>query len=184
MTAAGNQLALVTVSPCPDDPARGYLVAGDLRIPVALGRGGISLRKQEGDGATPAGTWPLRRAFFRADRISAFHCPLPLAPIDPLDGWSDDPADPQYNRLVAHPETGTRIFSAERMWRDDGLYDIVVVIGHNDDPPVAGHGSAIFMHLARPDFSPTEGCIAMTRDDMLRFCALIGPDTILRIEPA
>ena len=171
----------VIVRADPDCPTTGYLQAGSLVVPVALGRAGVAAQKREGDGATPAGSWPLRCVFYRRDTVSGLVCGLPQQPIRPSDGWSDDPRDPDYNRLVAFPPTGSRCFSAERMWRDDDLYDIVVVVGHNDDPPVPGLGSAIFMHLARPDFSPTEGCIAMRRADMLAFCKLIGPQTLLDI---
>ena len=170
------------------DPARGTLIAGDNSYRVALGRSGVTADKHEGDGASPAGSWPLRRVFFRADRIDEPRTGLPAQQTQPLDGWSDDPADPDYNRLISHPENGKRSFSAEHMWRDDALYDVVIVVGHNDDPPVPGNGSAIFMHLAREGYKPTEGCVALVRGDMLELVRRIGPDTKLEIalpgEPA
>ena len=127
----------------------------------ALGRGGVvaAEAKREGDGATPLGRWPLVRVLHRPDRLPAPATRLPVAPLRPEDGWSDDPADPDYNRPVTHPHP----FSAERMWREDELYDVVVVLAHNDGPPVPGLGSAIFLHCARPGWPPTEGCVALAR---------------------
>ncbi|TRW14822.1 L,D-transpeptidase family protein [Glacieibacterium frigidum] len=127
--------------------------------PCVIGRGGVvtAATKREGDGATPLGDWPLRIALLRPDRSLTPPRALPWRWIRPADGWSDDPADPAYNRPVVHP----RRFSAEHLWRDDAVYDVVVVLGHNDAPPVPGLGSAIFLHATRPDRRPTEGCVAV-----------------------
>ena len=141
---------------------------GELRWRCAVGRGGAKLDKREGDGATPIGRWPLRRVLFRPDRLAAPHCALPVEPLKPEDGWCDDPADAHYNEPVSLPYTA----SHERMWREDSLYDIVVVLGHNDDPPQAGAGSAIFLHLASADYGPTEGCVALAQDDLLTYLRL------------
>ena len=139
----------------------------------AIGHGGIRTDKQEGDGATPRATLALRRVLYRADRGRAPVCAVPLEPIGPADGWCDDPADPAYNRPVTLPYAGRH----ERLWRDDPLYDIVGVLGWNDDPVVPGRGSAIFLHLARPDYAPTEGCIALAPTD-LRAALAAGLTTI------
>jgi L,D-peptidoglycan transpeptidase YkuD (ErfK/YbiS/YcfS/YnhG family) len=132
-------------------------------VRCALGRGGVSDDKKEGDGATPVGCYPLRRVLYRPDRIAAPETALPVRPIDPSDGWCDAPCDSRYNRPVTLPYPA----SAEALWRDDGLYDVIVVLGHNDDPPVAGAGSAIFLHVARPDYGPTEGCVAVALADLI-----------------
>ena len=129
----------------------------------AIGRGGLGSEKREGDGVTPVGRWPLRRVLYRADRLGAPQTRLDCAPIGPDDGWCDDPADPAYNRPVRLPYAA----SHERMVREDGLYDVVVVLGHNDDPVVPGAGSAIFLHVARNDYGATEGCVALAPDDLL-----------------
>lgn len=142
----------------------------------ALGRSGLRLRKCEGDGASPVGTWALRHVLYRADRIMRPRTALPVAAIRPDDGWCDDPADSRYNRPVALPYPA----SCETMWREDGLYDVVVVLGHNDDPPVPGAGSAIFWHIARPDYGPTEGCVAVSMTDMMRILPACGPHTRIR----
>ena len=106
--------------------------------------------------------WPLRRLLFRPDRGAPPQGILPVAAIAPDDGWCDDAGDPAYNRPVKLPFGA----SHEAMWRTDHLYDLVVVVGHNDSPPVAGAGSAIFLHLARPDRGPTAGCVAFSRADL------------------
>ncbi|HEY8611669.1 MAG TPA: L,D-transpeptidase family protein [Roseomonas sp.] len=128
----------------------------------AIGRGGISDQKREGDGATPRAFLPLRRVLYRADRGRAPHCAVPVEPIGPADGWCDDPSDAAYNRPVTLPYPGRH----EVLWRDDSLYDIIGVLGWNDDPVVSGRGSAIFLHVARPDYAPTEGCVALAPLDL------------------
>lgn len=130
----------------------------------ALGKGGVveADAKREGDGCSPLGIWPIRRILFRPDKGGRPDTGLPTKALERDDGWCDAPVDPAYNRPVKLPH----VASAEKMWRDDDVYDLVGVLAHNDDPPVPGLGSCIFLHLARPDFSPTEGCVALTREDM------------------
>jgi L,D-peptidoglycan transpeptidase YkuD (ErfK/YbiS/YcfS/YnhG family) len=138
------------------------------RLRCALGRGGVRADKQEGDGATPKGRWRMRALLFRPDRITRTPLTgLPLRALRPEDGWCDDAADPLYNRPVKLPFRAR----AEHLWREDGIYDLIVVLGYNDDPPMPGKGSAIFLHIARADYSPTEGCIAVTQKDLLAIVA-------------
>jgi L,D-peptidoglycan transpeptidase YkuD (ErfK/YbiS/YcfS/YnhG family) len=155
----------------PSGPAR--------EVRCALGPTGVVAApdKREGDGSTPAGRWPMRRVLYRPDRGSAPQTTLPTAAMAPDDGWCDAPADPDYNRPVKLPYPA----SAERMWREDGLYDIVVVLGHNDDPPVPGMGSAVFLHCARPDFAPTQGCVALQRPDLETVLTLAGLGSVLEV---
>ena len=136
---------------------------------AAIGRGGIGHKGGEGDGITPLGTWPLRRLLYRADRVPAVKTLLPLSTIAPDDGWCDAPGDPAYNTPVKLPYRT----SAEIMWRKDHIYDLVVVIGFNDAPVVPGKGSAIFLHVARPNYSPTAGCVAIARADLVHLLALL-----------
>ncbi len=145
--------------------ADGVFFLPDGRARCALGRGGVAAMgaKREGDGATPAGLWPLRRLFYRLDRIAAPATRLPTTALTPWDGWCDAPADPDYNRAVQLPYPA----SAEHLWRDDEVYDLIVVLGYNDAPVVPGRGSAIFLHIARPDYAPTDGCVALHRADLL-----------------
>ena len=127
-----------------------------------VGRGGIVAHKSEGDGATPAGLLPLRRVLYRADRDPAPQTGVPTEPIGPTDGWCDDPDDARYNLAVRLPY-GAR---HEELWRRDNLYDVAGVLGWNDTPVIRGQGSAIFLHVARPDYTPTEGCIALAGPDL------------------
>lgn len=138
---------------------------------VAVGRGGIAEKRAEGDGISPLGCWPIRRVLYRADRLDAPVSVFPTAAIVPEDGWCDAPDHPDYNRPVQRPFAA----SHEEMWREDGLYDIVVVLGQNDDPVVPGAGSAIFLHVAQPDYGPTAGCAALARADLLQVLALARP---------
>lgn len=147
--------------------ATGIALGGERRMRCALGRGGISRQKREGDGATPQGGFLLRRLLYRADRLAPPATLLPASPIAPGDSWCDDPADACYNRPVQLPY-GAR---SERLWREDGVYDLIVPLGYNDDPVTPGLGSAIFLHVAWPDYAPTEGCVALARGDLLAVLA-------------
>ncbi len=133
------------------------------RFACALGRSGVRLDKAEGDGATPCGSFALRRVLYRPDRLPPPRTALPVAALNPHDGWCDDPADPLYNQQIRQPYTA----SFEMLWRSDELYDVIVVLGHNDSPTLPGKGSAIFMHVATRDYAPTAGCIALARKDLL-----------------
>jgi L,D-peptidoglycan transpeptidase YkuD (ErfK/YbiS/YcfS/YnhG family) len=144
--------------------ADGWLKLPRRFAPCALGRSGVKAPpfKAEGDGASPVGVWPLRRVLYRADRIREPDTGLPIAEIAPDDGWCDAPGDPAYNRQVKLPYAA----STEALWRDDEVYDLIVVLGYNDDPVVSGAGSAIFLHVASADHYFTEGCVAMEFDDL------------------
>jgi L,D-peptidoglycan transpeptidase YkuD (ErfK/YbiS/YcfS/YnhG family) len=147
--------------------ADGTFALGTKIFRAALGYGGVRVDKREGDGATPAGLLPLRTVLFRQDRWPAPVCLVPVHAIAPHDGWCDDPTHLAYNRLVRLPISA----SAEPLWRDDAVYDIIGVLGWNDGPILPGRGSAIFLHVARPDYAPTEGCIALAPNDMLAVLA-------------
>jgi len=145
----------------------------------ALGRSGITLEKHEGDGATPAGTWALRELLYRADRLAVPSTRLPVSVITGEDGWCDAPGDALYNRRIRLPYPA----SAEALWREDRLYDLIIPVGYNDAPALSGRGSAIFIHLATPDFAPTAGCVAFALADLLELLPGLGPDTRLVIRP-
>ena len=155
---------------------------GGREVRCALGHAGIraAADKREGDGATPAGLWPLRRVLWRPDRMPALASRLPARPIEADDGWCDAPDDPAYNRLVRLPYPA----SAERLWRADGVYDLVVVLGYNDAPAIPGAGSAIFMHVARSGYAPTEGCVALALEDLLELVGRAAPGDSLRVDQA
>jgi L,D-peptidoglycan transpeptidase YkuD (ErfK/YbiS/YcfS/YnhG family) len=133
----------------------------------ALGKGGVRVDKEEGDGATPAGLLPVRRILYRADHVAPPRCTMPIEPIARTDGWCDDPADQEYNRFVHLPYDGRH----EELWRGDEVYDVIATLGWNDAPVVKRRGSAIFLHVARADYAPTEGCVALALPDLLRLLA-------------
>jgi L,D-peptidoglycan transpeptidase YkuD (ErfK/YbiS/YcfS/YnhG family) len=151
---------------------------GDTSYRAAIGRNGIVTDKREGDGASPAGIWPLRRVMYRADRLLRPETNLPLSVIQPDDGWCDAPGDDAYNTAVKLPYPA----SHEELWREDRLYDVVAVIGYNDDPVVPGRGSAIFLHVATPDYARTAGCVALALDDLLNVLAELGPGSTLEFK--
>lgn len=167
----------VIVSPL--DRRRGVLKAGAVMVPCALGRAGAGLKTREGDGRSPLGVFALRRAHFRADRVMRTPTGLPLRRIRPGDWWCDLPEDRAYNRLVTHRAPPPE--SQEWLQRADGLYDLIVEIGFNDGPVVRNRGSGIFWHVARPGFTPTAGCVATSREALLKLLPRIGRRTRIRI---
>jgi L,D-peptidoglycan transpeptidase YkuD (ErfK/YbiS/YcfS/YnhG family) len=146
----------------------------------AIGKAGViaAADKREGDNKSPLGTWLMREVWYRPDVYpNGPTTALPLRATRPQDGWCDAPDDPNYNRPVTLPYAA----SAERMWRDDPVYDLVVILGHNDDPPIPGMGSAIFMHLAREGYPGTEGCVALARADLEAVLAAAKPGDAVEI---
>ncbi|MFK8035598.1 MAG: L,D-transpeptidase [Hyphomicrobiales bacterium] len=141
---------------------KAVLQFGGRSFPCALGESGITAQKREGDMASPAGTFQMLGGFYRADRGPKPFGKLPMQPTRPTDGWCDDPLHTRYNQLVKLP------FDAyhEKLWREDQLYDIVVVLDQNLHPRIPGGGSAIFFHIAAPNFTPTAGCVAVSHATM------------------
>ena len=164
---AARRSLLAIVRPAPGKRAEGRLIGPHGVVRAALGRTGIAATRREGDGSTPFGRLPLREVLYRADRGKRPRTALPVRAIRDRDGWCDDPLEANYNRLVALPSR----LSGEGLKRADHLYDIVIVLGYNDGPRVKGRGSAIFVHLARPGYTPTDGCIALTRRDIVQLLA-------------
>lgn len=153
----------------------------------ALGKKGISPDKKEGDNCTPSGTFALRECWYRADKGPVPDTLLPVRPITPADGWCDDAAHALYNKHFIIPASAGDPTSQdnapdmprsyERLWRDDDVYDLIVPLGYNDAPIIPGKGSAIFMHLARPKYEGTEGCVALNKDDLLEILAKVKKTT-------
>lgn len=172
MDAKGRHAA-IKVRRRAGETTRGILTFDGQAIPVALGRGGLKVNKREGDGGTPIGAFRPLRLWWRKDRHARPRTGLPVREIRSDDGWCEDPLHRRYNRPV-HVAEGS---NADRLMRADHLYDYIVEIDHNTRPRVSGRGSAVFLHLARPGFAPTAGCIAMTRGAMLRLLARLTRKT-------
>ncbi len=173
----GGPIRLVTVRTRPGHRSQGLLAAGGAVFPCALGRGGISSNKREGDGATPLGEMRILSGYFRADHVAARATRLPMTPIPGDLGWCEVPDDRNYNRPVRIPYGA----SHERMRRDDRLYDVCIVLDWNIQPRRRGRGSAIFFHLARPGFTPTQGCVAVTLPVMKRLLPRLSAKTVLKV---
>lgn len=158
-------------------PAEARVHIGPLVIRAAIGKSGLSRRKREGDGKTPVGTFKLRAGYFRPDQMLRLCCATGLSMLRSKSGWCDQPWTGLYNRPV---NAGHR-FGHERLWRDDHVYDVVFPTSHNEKPRIQGAGSAIFFHLARPNYAGTEGCIAISPADMRRLLPRLGKNVELVI---
>ena len=166
-------LSAISIQRAAGDPCRGWLTATGQTVPIALGRGGIKANKREGDGGTPKGTFRPRQLWWRADRNPRPRTFLPVRAIRPEDAWCEDPRDRHYNQ----PIRLDRDHGGDRLTRHDHLYDFIVEIDHNTAPRISGRGSAVFLHLARENFSPTAGCVSMSKSAMLRLLRRLGPET-------
>lgn len=169
-------ISMVTVRAAPGDPRKGILNVGGRVFPCALGRSGMGAPKREGDGKTPVAAMRPLYGWFRADRQPRPASRLPLRPITPRDGWCDAPGDANYNRPVRLPFSA----SHETMMRDDRLYDVCIVLDWNIHTRKRNRGSAIFLHIARPGFPPTEGCIAVAPETMRWLLPRIGRETVIQ----
>jgi L,D-peptidoglycan transpeptidase YkuD (ErfK/YbiS/YcfS/YnhG family) len=158
-------------------PHGGWLLAGSLRLPVALGGAGLVTLKREGDGATPRGQFRPVRLWWRADSGVRPRTGLPVRRIRRGDAWCEDPGDRRYNRPIRLSEG----VAGDRLWRADRLYDLVLEIDHNCRPRIKGRGSAIFIHVARPDLAPTAGCVALPAAGLRRLLARLCANTRIRI---
>lgn len=173
----GRGLRLIRVRRAAGCPTRGHLIAGNRVFPAALGRGGIRAGKREGDGGTPRGCFRLLRLWYRTDRLPRPRSLLPLRRIRKEDGWCEDPRDRNYNRPVKlSPSSG-----ADRLWRDDHLYDLIIELDHNTRPRIPYRGSAVFIHFARKGFSPTAGCVALKRGDLQKLLPMLARDCRIEI---
>ncbi|MTI17871.1 hypothetical protein E1162_11545 [Rhodobacteraceae bacterium RKSG542] len=173
----GTPQKTIAVKPRSDNPQRGLLNFCGITYPCALGRSGITANKQEGDGATPIGTFEFLDVYYRDDRGGRPETYLPTQAITSIDGWCDDVTKDEYNRPVELPYSG----SHEKMWREDRLYDIVVVLNQNLFPALKGAGSAIFFHIAREGFLPTEGCVAVYPDVMRHILKQLKAGDVMQI---
>jgi L,D-peptidoglycan transpeptidase YkuD (ErfK/YbiS/YcfS/YnhG family) len=168
---------ILRVVHAPGARARGLLRLHDASIPVALGRGGIQANKVEGDGATPRGRFRLLRLWWRADRATRPKTRLPVRAIRDDDGWCENPEDRRYNRPIRLSPSAP----GDRLRRADHLYDLVIELDHNTRPRMKNRGSAVFIHVARPGFLPTAGCVALRADDLKRLLTRLPRDAKIEI---
>jgi len=173
-----NTLSRLSVRHRPGNPRQGWLIAGPHALPVALGRGGIKANKREGDGGTPRGCYRLKRLWWRGERHARPPTLLPSRRIRPDDGWCETPTDRHYNQPIKVPAGS----NADRLARADALYDFIIEIDHNTRPRIAGRGSAVFIHVARPGFAPTAGCIALEIGTLRRLLVRLGPRTTIMVD--
>jgi len=166
---------ILRVARAPSNRARGVLHADGLALPVALGRAGIKANKREGDGATPRGRFRLVRLWWRPDRGPRPRTLLPVRRIGPRDAWCENPDDRRYNRPILIERGG------DRLWREDHLYDFIIELDHNTRPRIAGRGSAVFVHVARPNLAPTAGCVALEARRLKALLPRLGPRTRIEI---
>ena len=168
----------IDVRPAPNGPVhQGLLSFGGRTIRCAIGRSGITSKKREGDGATPRGQFRVLYGLFRRDRVPRKASGLAISAISPFHGWCDEPSSPNYNQPIKLPFDG----SHEKLLREDHLYDVCIVLDYNLHPRCRNLGSAIFFHLAKPGFLPTEGCVAIKRNDMLSLLPHLSDRTVLQV---
>lgn len=172
-----DEIMIFFVRTAPKSRKNGLFQIENKIIPCALGRSGMKPCKFEGDGVTPIGSWPIRYVMYRPDRTKRPETTLPIKIIKPEHGWCDAPFDRNYNRPVPMPYKA----SAENLWREDMLYDIIVVLGHNDCPRKQKAGSAIFMHVAKPGYPATEGCIALNKKHLHYVLSKATSKSIIRV---
>ncbi|MCC6779031.1 MAG: L,D-transpeptidase family protein [Hyphomicrobiales bacterium] len=172
-----RSFTLIRIRVRPGGASRGILLVGAAAIPVVLGRDGIRANKREGDGSTPRGRFRPLRLWWRADRLWRPTTALPSRRITPELAWCEDTRDRRYNRSFrrAPGEEG------DRLRRNDHLYDLIVEIDHNTRPRVAGRGSAVFIHLARTNRSPTAGCVALDLRELKWLLERLSPRTLVAI---
>jgi L,D-peptidoglycan transpeptidase YkuD (ErfK/YbiS/YcfS/YnhG family) len=162
----------------------GKLIWKNKEYKCALGRSGVSDNKIEDDQKTPLGCFFLRKVLFRPDKIKQPETALAIEPLNPDDGWCHNPKDKNYNQFVKlpYPACAGRPAGAEKLWREDNLYDIIVVLGYNDNPVIPEKGSAIFMHIAGENYPPTDGCLALSLSDLLEILKTVNKKTLICIK--
>jgi len=170
-------LRTVSVGRRPGRRSQGWLRAGSLVVPVALGRAGVKADKREGDGGTPRGRFHPVRVWWRADLLRRPRTLLPARRIGRADAWCEDPGDRRYNQSFRRSANEP----GDRLWRDDRLYDVILELDHNTRPRVAGRGSAVFVHVARPGLAPTAGCVALRLNDLRALLGRISRKTRIEV---
>ena len=156
----------------------GFLINQDQKYKCSIGYNGLSKDKAEGDGCTPVGTFKLNKIMYRPDKINNFKSNLETEIIEKKDGWCDDINSELYNQKIIFPFE----LSAENLYRDDDLYDLICIIDYNLNPIIKGKGSAIFLHVASSDYSPTHGCVAIKKDGLIEIAKKLNRDSSIQID--
>jgi L,D-peptidoglycan transpeptidase YkuD (ErfK/YbiS/YcfS/YnhG family) len=154
-----------------------FLYFNKYKIKCAIGKRGITLKKEEGDKKTPKGAFTFKSIFYRKDRISKLKSILKKNVIKKNMGWCDDVNSNLYNKMIKFPFN----FSAEKLWLKNNVYDVIIVINYNLKPIIKNKGSAVFLHVAKKNYSPTKGCIAITKKNMILLASKINSSTKLII---
>ena len=153
------------------------LLFKNLKFKCSLGKNGVTQNKVEGDKCTPSGVYRLKQVFYRADRIKKFTTNIKKIKIKKNMGWCDDSSSKRYNQLIRVPTK----FSHEKLYRKDRIYDIIVVLNYNMNPVIKKKGSAIFMHIAKKNYSKTLGCIGLKKNDLLEILNKVKKNNKIKI---
>jgi L,D-peptidoglycan transpeptidase YkuD (ErfK/YbiS/YcfS/YnhG family) len=155
----------------------GYLEYKNLKFRCALGKAGIKKKKKEGDDITPEGKFKIIKVYYRPDKIKNFVTSIKKKKIKKNIGWCDDPISDSYNKEIKLPSK----FSHEKLYRKDNLYDLILVLNYNINPTIKNKGSAIFIHIAKKNYEPTAGCIALKKEDLIELLKKIKKNTKIKI---
>ena len=155
----------------------GYLKYKNLKFRCALGKGGVKKKTMEGDNITPKGTFKIIKIYYRSDKIKKIETLIKKNKIKKNMGWCDDPNSRFYNKLINLPTK----YSHEKLYRNDNLYDLIVVLSYNTNPIIKNKGSAIFLHIAKNSYRKTKGCIALKKNHLIKIISKIKKNTKIKI---
>lgn len=156
---------------------KNFLTYKDYKVKCAIGKRGIGKKRREGDLITPKGLFKIKKVYFRKDKVRGLKTKFSMKAITKNMGWCNDPKSNKYNKLIKYPFA----FNAEKLFRNDNIYDIVIVLNFNSRPVKKNKGSAIFLHVARRKYSPTLGCVAISKNDLKYLLSVISKKTFLKI---
>ena len=151
----------------------GYLKYNDIKFKCALGKSGIGKKRIEGDNITPKGTFKIIKIYYRKDRIKKINSVFKIIEIKKDMGWCDDPESKKYNQLIKLPSK----YRHEKLFRNDRIYDLMIVLNYNMSPVIKNKGSAIFIHIAKNNYNKTKGCIALKKKDLIEIVSKIKRNT-------
>ena len=153
-----------------------FLYFQKYKLRCSIGKRGISIKKKEGDKRTPKGEFKLRYILYRKDRVFDLQTTLKKIKIDKKMGWCDDPKSSYYNKIIKYPFK----YRSEKLWRKDNIYDIIIIIDYNLNPVIKNKGSAIFLHIAKRNYQPTDGCIAVSKKNIKLLLSKINKKTKIK----